>query len=294
MSFTAIVVLHDSAAHVGVLLASLELLPERPQVVCVDAASGDDGPQIAERWGADVVRLPDNPGFGAANNAGLALARHEATVLLNPDCVLLDAGLARLAALAERRDALLAPRLLNADGSLQRSAHPLPGGRGTLLAALAPPRLLPHPLRERLEPHRARRPVRVGWAIAACVAARTGLLRRLGPFDPSRFLFYEDLDLCLRARAAGIATELRPEIALLHVGGHSTRVALGGDALDLRAHRRREVVAANLGPRALASDDRSQAITFALRALVGRERPRNRAMLAALRAARREAQNSPS
>ena len=42
--------------------------------------------------------LAGNPGFGAANNAGVARARHDVTVLLNPDCELLDGGLADLAA----------------------------------------------------------------------------------------------------------------------------------------------------------------------------------------------------
>ncbi|HEU4656814.1 MAG TPA: hypothetical protein VFR97_04795, partial [Capillimicrobium sp.] len=58
---------------------------------------------------------------------------------------------------------------------------------------------------------------------------------------------------------------------------------------ELLARRRREVVAANLGGRALALDDAAQGLTFAVRALVkGRRRgARERAQLAALRAARR-------
>jgi GT2 family glycosyltransferase len=121
----------------------------------------------------------------------------------------------------------------------------------------------------------------VGWAIAACVAARTSLLRRLGPFDPGAFLFYEDLDLCLRARAAGVPTVLRPELAVRHTGGHSA-----GRAFTLKARRRREVVSARLGRRALAVDDAAQALTFLVRAAVGRRRAENVAELRALRAAR--------
>ena len=291
MSFSVIVVLHDSAAHLRRLLDSLdEHLPARPQVVCVDSGSHDEGAQIACAWGAETLVLEGNPGFGAANNAGIALAEHPVSVLLNPDCLARDDGLARLARLADGRRALLVPRLLNADGGVQRSAHPRPGGRDAYLAALVPPRVLPRALRERLEPFRADAPRRVGWAIAACLAAPTAVLRELGPFDPGEFLFYEDLDLCLRAAAAGIPTELHPEIALTHLGGHSTGAAFPDEALTLQARRRRTVVGRALGARALARDDRAQQLTFAVRAAAGRRRARNRALLAALRAA----QKSPS
>ncbi len=82
---------------------------------------------------------------------------------------------------------------------------------------------------------------------------------------------------------------LHPEVAIVHVGGHSTLPAFDGEAFTLQARRRREVVA-QLGTAALRRDDRAQALTFRLRAAAGRERARNRALLAALRAA----QKSPS
>ena len=288
MSFTAIVVIHDSARHVEALLRSLDRhLDPAPQVVVVDSGSRDAGADVACAHGAETIVLDGNPGFGAANNAGLARAEHEVTVLVNPDCEAIDASLAALAAQAAGRDALLVPRLLEADGAVQRSAHPLPGRPAGLVPALWPPRAMPRALREHFEPWRADAPRRVGWAIAACVAARTDLLRRLGPFEPGAFLFYEDLDLCLRARAAGIPTELRPEVRLTHHGGHATGPALGDRALDLQARRRREVIGERLGARALALDDAAQALTFAARAAAGRRRARNRAELRALRRARR-------
>ncbi len=113
--YTVVVVLHDSEPELRVLLDSLDAhLAPRPQLVVVDSGSGDGGPALAQSRGADVLVLPGNPGFGAACNAGLALARHDVAVLLNPDCELLDDSLARLARLAaEHPRALHAPRLLN-------------------------------------------------------------------------------------------------------------------------------------------------------------------------------------
>jgi N-acetylglucosaminyl-diphospho-decaprenol L-rhamnosyltransferase len=286
---TLLIVLHDSEPELDVLLRSVERhLRPAPEVVVVDTGSRDGGAALAERHGARVVRLPGNPGFGAANVAGLEHVRTPVTVLLNPDGELLDDGVARLAGMAAARDALVVPRLLNADGSVQRSAHPVPGTASALLPALVHPRLLPRRARLAADPWRASVPRRVGWAIAAALAARTETLRRLGPFDPGAFLFFEDLELCLRATEAGVPTVLHPEIVLRHAGGHSTGPAYGGEPHEVLARRRREVVGAYLGARALALDDLAQALTFATRAVAHRGRAREVAQLRALISARRK------
>lgn len=290
--FSAVVVTHDSERELSVLLDSIDRhLPERPQVIVVDAASADGTPDAAQGR-AEVVALDDNPGFGAASNAGVGRAAADVTVLLNPDVELIDDGLQRLAAIARGAPLLAVPRLLNPDRTVQRSAHPVPGGAASLIPALVHPRLLPAPLRLHADPWRSSRPRRVGWAVAACVAARTDVLRSLGPFDPAQFLFYEDMDLCLRAAASGIPTVLHPSVALVHTGSHSTGPAYGGEPHALLARRRREVVTSRLGRRAAAIDDLAQAATFATRAagrlLIGRDHRRERAQLSALLAARRD------
>jgi GT2 family glycosyltransferase len=292
MTFTAVVVIHDSERELAALLDSIERhLPDPPQLVVVDTGSRAGGAELARARGAEVLSLPDNPGFGPANNAGVERARGDVTALLNPDVELLDAGLLQLVERAREREALLVPRLLEADGSVQRNAHPLPGRADGLLPAIVHPPLLPRALRERAEPWRAESPRPVGWAIAACLVARTVTLRALGPFDPAAFLFFEDLDLCLRARAAGVPTELHPDVRLRHAGGHATARRFGGEPHELHARRRREVIGARLGRRALALDDAAQALTFATRAaaraLLRRDASRPRAQLRALRRARR-------
>ena len=253
--FDVVVVIHDSAPELARLLDSISRhARDEARVIVIDTGSVDDGPELAREWAAEVVELPGNPGFGAANNAGVERARHDVTALLNPDVELLDAGLLRLVERARGSDALLFPRLLNPDGSVQDSAHPVPGRPRELLPTLVHPRLLPRRLREEAQPWRARAARAVGWATAAALVARTGTLRGLGPFDPTAFLWYEDMDLCLRAARC----EYHPDVALLHTGGHST-----GEDFEQRARRRREVVAANRGETARRWDDLAQAITFA-------------------------------
>jgi GT2 family glycosyltransferase len=270
MSFSVVTVLHDSAPHLEKLLASLDRhLEAKPQLVAVDTGSRDDGAEVARAWGAEIVDLPANPGFGAANNAGVARAQHDVTVLLNPDVELLDAGLETLVEDARACNALLVPRLLNEDGSIQDSAHPEPGTMREILRAFTP----------RLgEPWRSEDPRQVAWAIAAALAARTDTLRRLGPFAESGFLFYEDMELCLRA---DVPTCLVPDVRLAHSGGHSTA---DRDRLAEEARRRREVIEQRRGLGAVAKDDVAQALTF-LRAAAFKRRARQQ--LRALWVARR-------
>jgi GT2 family glycosyltransferase len=289
--FAIVTVIHNSERELSGLLESVaRRLDPQPRVIVVDGGSSDGGGALARDWGAELVELGGNPGFGAANNAGLELVREPVTTLVNPDVELLDDGLALLAELAAAHEALEVPRLLNADGSIQDSAHPLPGTLEAFVPALIPRPLLPGALRRRYEPWRSHDARPVGWATGACLAARTELLRRLGPFDPDAFLFYEDMELCLRARDLGVPTILRPEIRLRHLGGTSTERALGSQALELDAQRRRAVVARR-GRMAVAIDDASQAATFGVRAaarrLAGRGGELESARLRALRQARR-------
>ena len=289
--YAAVVVLHRSAPELETLLGSLDACRCAPaQLVVVDTGPPDGGSELAHAHGVEVVELRENPGFGAACNAGLARVRQPVTVFLNPDCEALDRSLVRLAEIAALHPGRLhAPRLLNRDGSIQRSAHALPGTLGSMLPALVHPPLLPEALRTRAEPFRAERPRTVGWAIAACLAGSTELLRRLGPFDPGIHLFAEDMDLGLRARAAGVGTVLHPQLRLRHTGGHAT--LRDDEPYELLASRRRAVVAARRGAVALLLDDAAQTLTFATRSVarlaLGRPAEREHAQLAALRSARR-------
>jgi GT2 family glycosyltransferase len=294
-TFSIVTVIHNSAPDLERLLGSITThLDPAPAVIVVDSGSGDRGAELAHTHGAVVVSLDGNRGFGAGCNAGLERVHSAVTALVNPDVELLDAGLSALAAEAAMTDALLAPRLLNVDGSVQDSAHPPPGRLESLVPALLPRPALPERLRQRYEPWRSDTPRPVGWAVGACLVARTELLRRLGPFDANAFLFYEDMELCLRARREGVPTLLRPGVALRHRGGTSVGPAFDGADLPLRARRRREVMARE-GRWPLLLDDIAEAATYATRAFARRvagqsgelEAARLRALGQALRAGSR-------
>ncbi len=285
-----VTVLHNSKPELAVLLTSLAHHLPAAQVVVVDSGSSDGGAELARNWPGgvtDVLELGGNVGFGRGVNAGLDLVERPVTALLNPDVQLLDASLAAAAREALRGpERLIAPLVLRPDGSREDNAQHEPGSFALLGHALVPGDVLPHPLAARAEPWRARRPHDVGWAVASCLVARTGVLRRLGPFDERAFMYAEDLDLCLRARDAGVETVFWPGARVVHTGGHSTQQAFGGEPFELLAERRREVVRERRGARRGRADALLQVATFCDRLLLKRltRRPadRERRQLAAL------------
>jgi GT2 family glycosyltransferase len=117
-------------------------------------------------------------------------------------------------------------------------------------------------------------------------------LRRLGPFDPEIFLYSEDMDLGLRARAAGLEIWFWPAARVIHHRSHATTRAFGGEPFARLARQRHDVVARRLGERAAARDDLLQALTFAnrvaLKRLLRRPADREREQLAAIRTVRRD------
>jgi N-acetylglucosaminyl-diphospho-decaprenol L-rhamnosyltransferase len=280
--YTVVTVLHRSRPELQRLLDSLDRATPPAQLIVVDTGPDDGGADLARAHGARVLERRDNPGFGAANNFALTHVDTPTTVLLNPDVIVHGDALARLArrAATHAPPALHAPRLLNPDGTVQRSAHPLPGTLGAFLPALVHPPLLPRALKHRVEPYRSGTPRSVGWAIAAALAAPTRTLKALGPFDPRIHLFAEDLDLCLRARAARVPTLYHPDLALTHTGGHST--AHEEEPYAQLARNRSEAVGRTLGSTARALDDAAQLLTFAVRAAVKRPNPRERAQMRAV------------
>jgi GT2 family glycosyltransferase/glycosyltransferase involved in cell wall biosynthesis len=286
-----VTVTHNSREELLALLRSVRRHLPGARVIVVDSGSEDGGPEAARASGlaATVVELGENVGFGRASNAGVRVAEEPVCVLVNPDVELVDDSLARLAAALVADPAgeerILAPAVLSVDGSRQDTAQIDPGSPLSLLRALVPPAALPARLRTRVDPWRSDRPRRVGWAVGCCLVARTATLRRLGPFDERIFLFGEDLELGMRAAAAGVATWFCPEARLLHLDAHSTGPAFGGEPHELFARRRRAVIGELRGPAAARRDGLLWMLTFAdriaLKTLARRSTARERSQLRA-------------
>ena len=154
------------------------------------------------------------------------------------------------------------------------------------------PPLLPRGVRLRAEPLAGGAPAHRRVGDRRLPGGRTSTLRRLGPFDPGAFLYAEDMDLCLRARAAGVPTVLAPRGPACATRARTPPgPPSAASPFDLLAARRRAVVAQR-GGRALALDDAAQGAHVRLacrrpgRAGSRLDPRRELAQLAALRRAR--------
>jgi N-acetylglucosaminyl-diphospho-decaprenol L-rhamnosyltransferase len=291
-----VTVTHNSAAELEALLTSIGRHLPGVELVVVDSASSDETLEVARGAGSgarvQTIAVESNVGFGRGCNIGVAAVTQDVTALVNPDVELLDDSLLALAGEAlQPPERLLAPLVLNADGSRQDTVHPRPTSPSDLGRVLVPAGLAPRRAALPLAPWRSNRPRRVGWAVGCALVARTDTLRRLGPFDERIFLYYEDLDLALRAGEQGVPTWFCPSAQVLHHRAHSSDKEFGGEPFELLARARREVVARRLGRRRAGLDDAAQAATFTSRIigkrLLGRPASRERRQLEALVRVRR-------
>ncbi len=208
----------DTAGLVHQLRGSPCLERGAAEVVVVDnhAARCRTAARLRRTPGVSLRRWRRNHGFARAVNEGCRLSRGEWVLLLNPD-ITLDPGFIDAAlALADRRAAdhprlgVVGFRLRNPDGSAQPSTGPFPTLAGTLSRLLLPRRIRKYDA----GPADMRRPV--DWATGCCLLVRRACWEELGGLDPDYFLYYEDVDLCRRARARGWAVAYEPTPSAVH------------------------------------------------------------------------------
>lgn len=221
MKVTAIVVAHNSVRELPASLGCLAEL-DVDRTIVVDNASVDDSSAVARRYTPDVLSLP-NPGFGAAiNEAARCAPEADAYFLLNPDCRITAPDYAALtSALTDPALGAVAPLMRYPDGRYGVSAGPEPSMAKEWLAALRADHLVPKGVKSLLARSallRGRLPMlayldtgpgravnRVSWVSGFCMLVRGEAFRAVGGFDPGFFMYFEDVDICRRLRAAGWA-----------------------------------------------------------------------------------------
>jgi GT2 family glycosyltransferase len=225
MSRTGIVVVTYNSADV--IERCLEACGGMP-VVVVDNASTDRTCQLVEhRTEVTLIRNPENRGFAAAANQGVAALNTELILLLNPD-VELGTPLDRLEAACTAEGAGLASgRLIDAAGGDQRgfALRRFPTPLTLAFEVLGINRLIPqNPLnwRYRCRDVDLSRPQEVDQPPGAFLMFRREVWHRLGGFDTQFHpVWFEDVDFCRRARDLGYKIQYLPEVTARHQGGHS-------------------------------------------------------------------------
>ncbi|MGI8754145.1 MAG: glycosyltransferase family 2 protein [Acidimicrobiales bacterium] len=198
-------------------------------IVVVDNASSDGSQRLlAERhprvaW----VDAGGNLGYGRAANLGADRSSSDVLVC-NPDLVVTPDAVRRLADRlgSDAHLGVVGPRLRNSDGTIYPSARTFPAltdaiGHG-LLGLVAPNN--PFTRRYRIldwDHHDARR---VDWVSGACLLVRRRTWDDIGGFDPTYFMYLEDVDLCWRAHRSGWDVIYEPAAEVTHAQGLSTRL----------------------------------------------------------------------
>ncbi|MCX6555620.1 MAG: glycosyltransferase family 2 protein [Candidatus Aminicenantes bacterium] len=196
------------------------------EIIVVDNHSGADVQEFLNEYFHDirVIRSPANHGFGWANNRGAALARGEYLLFLNSDAEVIGTAVASMVGVLEhdQRIGVLGPTLINSDGSFQLSY----GAKISLLAEFYQKALAPVIERWRYHWHRGK-PFQktTSWVSGACLLTRREMFAGQPPFDENMFLYFEDHDLCLRARAMGKKVVYFTGAKVRHLRGRSMAAA---------------------------------------------------------------------
>jgi GT2 family glycosyltransferase len=202
------------------------------EVIAVDNNSSDGSAAMlaAHPLKPRLIALDHNIGFAGANNLAAKDARGRYLLLLNPDTVVLDQAIDKLVAFAQQTpDARIwGGRTLFADGTLNPSSC---WGRitawnlfcrATGLAAIFPDSSLFNS--EALGGWK-RDSVRDVDIVTGCFFLIEKVLwDRLGGFHPLFFMYGEEADLCLRARALSARPIMTPDATIIHYGGASERI----------------------------------------------------------------------
>jgi N-acetylglucosaminyl-diphospho-decaprenol L-rhamnosyltransferase len=241
---SVVVVSFNAREHLQRCLSAVD--GEAYEVVVVDNGSNDgSGELVQARFPlVQLLQLDSNVGLPAANNAGIRVASGRYILLLNSDAWPREHGIAELARLVDAHPEIGAagPRLLNPDGSLQRSVRGFPtlwrlATEYFFLRKLAPRSGLLNAFYGAGFPHDEPRDVE--WVTSAVLLLRREAVDAVGGFDPSFFIFSDEVDLCLRLRRAGWSVVFWPRAEFVHVGGVSTRPQWGRMYREqLRSHLR--------------------------------------------------------
>ena len=215
-------------------------LPDDVELLWGDNASTDGTAEwlaTATGW-ARVVRFVTNDGYAAGNNRLAELARGDVLVFLNYDVVLPPGWLTELRAVLEARPDV------GLVGNVQLSVRTRQVDHaGIFFDAAGRPAHFRPPLAGL---------ARLGWlpvpaVTGACLAVRREWWVRLAGFDPQFLNGYEDVDLCVRARAAGAEVLVATRSVIWHYISASPGRYVHEAANEARFLRLRGGEAAQLG-----------------------------------------------
>jgi GT2 family glycosyltransferase len=197
-------------------------------VVDNDSSDGSAAMVAAQFNSVKLIANATNRGFAAANNQALALASGDYILLLNPDTEVQPGGLPFLIEFIERhpKAGIVAPQLLNSDGSIQRSCRQFPSFLGMTYELLGLSRMFSHVQKFRQYKmldwnHDDER--QVDQPEGACLLVRRAVIEQVGKLDEGFFMLFEEVDWCYRIKQAGWEIWFTPGAKVVHHYGQSIK-----------------------------------------------------------------------
>ena len=201
------------------------------RVTVIDNASSDGSSEgLATSLPLTVVRNADNRGFGAGCNQGAAGSEADFLLFLNPDTRLMPGSFAQpvryLRAPENEKVGIVGIQLVDAAGHVARNTARAPTawsmvGNSVGLDRLAPRLFPPHFVTQWA--HDQTRTV--DQVMGAFFLVRRSVFEALGGFDERFFVYYEDLDLSVRAHAQGWSSVYLSTAQAFHRGQGTTEGA---------------------------------------------------------------------
>jgi GT2 family glycosyltransferase len=202
--------------------------PAEFEVIVVDNAS-TDGTRKLLRDEFPAVRTilnDDNRRWAGGNNIGASAAAGDILLFLNSDTVVKPGALEGFIRFFDGRPeaAIAGCRLLNPDGSLQRSCRSLPGvfnlfSEASFLYLAFPGSDLFGRFHMTNFAHDEVR--EVDMVTGAAIAVRRDDFAAIGPFDEEFHFYGEETDYCFRAKRLGRRVYFFPDSEIVHLGGGS-------------------------------------------------------------------------
>jgi GT2 family glycosyltransferase len=195
------------------------------EIIIIDNASSDGSAEWIQTNHPEVHLIVNriNVGFGRANNQAIPLLRGKHVLLLNTDAFGEEKSANRaIEFLDANSDAgLVGVRLIGRDNSLQPSCRYFPTPWNIFLNHTGLSRWFKYcRLVDDLSwDHLATR--ECDWVPGCFYMIRADIVRSIGLFDPRFFLYYEEVDHCLRVKQAGWKVYFLGSTSCVHLGGES-------------------------------------------------------------------------
>src|SRR3990167_4864645 len=168
-----------------------------------------------------LIALKKNVGFGAGHDLALKNSTSSTFLIVNPDIVMLDHAIDELYTFLAQNNkrGIAAPKLLYADLTIQRSAHPWPTFFTPLYRRTGIGKTLWGKMKSGMydmEKYDYVHPQKIAWAMGACLMIKRDVWDKVGGFDERYFMYYEDVDICRKAWTSGFEVWLQPKSIMIH------------------------------------------------------------------------------